>query len=194
MKYIDDLVEQFIKANGITKYNYSREFLREFSDWVQERQKQSKDYVYLLKQMGIDISNYSTAEIGKTSFDSIGRNYYTTLITPYVYGFEQRNNLIESQFNVDSEGQIYPNSSNLFYIKQYMTFNPYNEQCIKNWDILHNNNFNIIVGVFGKETDKDFQEKIEQLEKFKLLLVNNYAHEETTINGTYCKVIASRKK
>lgn len=195
MKYVDHLIEQFIKANGITKYDLnSREFLREFSNWVEEKQVQNKNFVYLLLQMGIDISGINTAEVGKTSFDSIGKNYYTTMITPYLFGFEQRNNLIESGFAIDEKGNPLFNFDKPIIIDQYMTFNPYDEHSLVGWDRLHNTDKNIIVGIFGKESDKDLIKKISFLEQFKYLLEKDYIQEETKMNGTYCKVIASKNR
>lgn len=197
MKYIDNLIEQFISSTGISKHDLnSKEFLREFSNWVDERQLLSKNFVYLLFQMGIDISNYNTAEIGKTSFDSIGKNHYTTIITPYAFGFDRRKDFIESPFVVTNNGNIIISKSKeqLEAIRQYMTHNPYNEESIKNWDKLHNNGKNIVLGIFGRPNDKDIYKKIMMLEKFKELLDNNYIEEETSVYDTYCKIIASNRK
>lgn len=197
MKYIDHIIEQFIKANGITKYDYnSKEFLREFCEWVEERQILGKHYTYLLSQMGIDIDNYSTAEVGKTSFDSIGRNQRTTIITPYIYGFERSNRIIESPLIVDSFGNpiISYDKEKLEYIDRFITQNPYNNYNIENWDKLHNSGSNIVVGIYGTESDKDIVDKIELINEFKELLNDDYIEEETTIYNTYCKVVVSKRK
>ena len=154
-----------------------------------------RNFIFLLNEMNINIEDYTTAEIGKTSFDSIGKNYYTTIITPYVYGFEQNTRLIESEFKVDYQGnpKISNDKGNLELIQRYMMYNPYDEECFKNWDDLHNSGKNIIVGVYGNVSDKDRVQKCALMSYFGYSLFNNYEIEETTINDTYCKVLASNR-
>lgn len=195
MKYIDNLVEQFIKAEGITKYDLdSKEFLREFSEWLKERQMMGKIFTSLLDEMEIKYNSFNTAEVGKTSFDSICKDYSTTIITPYVYGFERRNNLFETPFYVDMFGNpIIHRHNNIEMINTYMTYNPYEAQNVHNWDKMHNEGKNIIVGIFGSENDKDIIKKSILLDAFIELLDEDIITESTIIDGAYCKVIASKR-
>lgn len=190
MKYIDNLVDQFVKAYDLHNFDLnSKEFIEEFSRWIEYHIKHGENYKFLLNQMGIDITKKSVAEVGKTSFDSLCKNYETTIVTPYPYGFERNNNLVVSDLSINEDGKI----QELDKIDTIMMTNPYNDSDLKNWDKYHNNGGNIIVGVYSEYSDKDIRSKIEQLERFKELLTEEYVERENCFLNTYCKVIVSKK-
>lgn len=193
MQYLDKLLEQFIKAENIYQYDYnSQEFLRRFSNWVIKREQQSRYYMYLILKMGINVVNSDAAEIGKTSFDSIAKNYYSTIITENIFGFNRKNRIIDSTFKIDDNGIIHT-KADMKKINRIMTHNPYSINDIKNWNIYHNNGGNILIGIYGDTDDYDIDNKKEQLEQFKSKLNDNYIEEEITLCNTYCKVLATHK-
>lgn len=203
MEIINHLINQYKSSTGIKNIDINLpQFLSEFNEWVKERNEIISLYIGLLDHMNIKFKKSSCVEVGKTSMDSIVIPYETTIITPYSEGFEDlKKKIIEADVKVydtmptlvkDNKflGNLYNDS-----FSTYMTQNPYNNECLENWERLHNSGKNeIIVGVFGYQYENDTTKKINQLKYLKQQLNGNYIEDFTTYKDQYCYAIASEEK
>lgn len=206
--YFELLIEQYKQAKGITKDIDVKqpEFISEFTNWINYMNDISSNYKELLEYMELyDYVNYDTIEVGKGKFDSIVKNYNTTIVTPHSTGLNNTSNrhVITADFRVYSKPMLIrtnesglrnlsPITSNL--LLTFMTQNPYNLNSIKNWELLHTSDkYKIIVGMFGNRTDKDKTKKINALKDLRDKLEKSYKEEYAVINDSYCYVVATDK-
>ena len=160
---------QFSDSQGFKNIDVnSTEFQNEFIEWM-KFQKQSSE-VYQKALMLSDISydtNYSI-EVGKGKFDSIAfDNNYGRLVTEYALSFDDNldaKRIINSRIHVNNSDQPYAFTSdknklnhdfisldtNLIY-----TQNIYNSEDLYVFARLHNYGNNILIGAYGKISDKD---------------------------------------
>lgn len=200
--YIRLLFEQFKQAEGIKSFNEETKlFMIDIICWIKEREKIGQEYLYLLNELDIPFEYRDCAEIGKTYLDSAVKNFGTTIITPYINGFE-KDRVIEGQFEVfeskptiiipkEQERKIISSQA----IRNFITHNPYSEESIATWHHLHNSrNGNIAVTVFGKTYDKDIDSKIKMLKSLKDKL--EYPSQEVyeTIQDNYFYIVGSKPK
>lgn len=83
----------------------------------------------------------------------------------------------------------------LLRIRGVFTQNPYSKKSLYNWEKLHNNKrLDIIVGVYGFLYEKDYEDKIKSLERFKNSLYRKYIESYATYNDTYAYFIASEEE
>ncbi len=195
--YFYHLIQQY--RNTVGKEYIPDNFdslMNELYDWIRERKLSMDSYRLLLDCMDIEYNHSMTAEIGKGVYDSICYDKKTTLITPYIYKLDGsiRNNVIQSSIQISD---ISDNSclSSLFSIDMIMTENPYNESNIKNWEsIFNNSNMHAVVGVYGKNYDKDKTKKIRMLENFKQKIMESYQEEFYRLKDDYAYVLATKKR
>lgn len=84
---------------------------------------------------------------------------------------------------------------NTQYIRRFLTHNPYDQVCIRNWEQLHNAGENITVGVFGSIYDKDIEQKIRQLKALRDKMTDGYFKEDyVTSEDSYCYAVSSARK
>lgn len=207
--YFNYLYDQFRKASGSKNIDLgSKEFLEDFSNWLKDMQKRGERYLEFLNYLDIDIDSYMVAEIGKGKSDSLVKDLTATIITNYPEGIDRNgfsnSRLIKARFSVssgepilyhiDNKGNYIIDTLSPLMFKSFMTQNPYTKKQIDDWDCLHNKgDKNIIVGVFGNIYDKDSVDKINELIDLKRKLIGAYIEDYTTIDDTYCYVIASNK-
>ena len=190
-QYMNYLVEQYKSSRGI-KENIdinSQIFKLDFSIWLEERSLQTLQYANFICNMGVTPSiESSSIEIGKGHLDSIASDLNIPMITPYVddasrldalnAGFVVSN---ATPIAVTPSGKTY-NCGEFSFANRYITQNPYTPYKIKNFNQLHNNGFNITVGVYGSQYDKDIDDKIRQIEELSKKL---YGSECETNYDTY---------
>ena len=76
-----------------------------------------------------------------------------------------------------------------------MTQNPYLESDIKNWENMPNIiDGQVVLGIYGSTFDKDYQEKIELLKKFKEELIGLSRIDGGNIGDRYCFAVTSEQK
>ena len=213
-KYLNLLADQFVDATMVKNKDIkSKAFMNELLHWLKYRRDIAVRYLDFLEDfMGLSqVYDSSTAEVGKGQYDSIvkrsttkyGEDVNTTIITPYIDGFNdvKQGRIINSDLMVyggtpllvDETEIMKPivSSSRL----TFMTQNPYNGYSIKNWEQLHNSGrCDIIVGAFGTIYDYDAHRKIEQLERFKNFLMKPILDEYFVEGNFYYSVVASDKK
>lgn len=201
----EELIKQFVLARGIERVDLSSQsFLQEFSNWLKERKKVGEKYISFISSLGLFKDNSKCAEINKGIDDSVTLPYHTRLITPYIdidtIGDSQR--IINANFSVNkqyttpiiSTQEITMKVISNREIKTYMTQNPYNTNMLEGWSHLHNSKYNnIVVGVYGKEYDKDKATKKDMLLRLRKQLNNNFKEVEYVFNDDYLCVIGSKE-
>lgn len=206
-KYLNKLIEQFKSATGTKKVDVnSQEFVKEFSEWVKSRKLMGKDYTSFIEYMAVHptVISKESIEIGKGKHDSIALDTGIHMITPYSEGIKRTNaGIITANFFVyDGIPAIirYNKGGNQIeaidpqYVRSFLTHNPYEQSCIRNWEQLHNIGGIITVGIFGSLHDKDIESKIRQLEMLKDKMNSGYKDDYATIDDSYFYAITSTRK
>lgn len=174
------LCKQYCTANGI--YNADdEEIVRsyDFCNWLYEMQKEiGPRYLDYLHYLGFDYHGSSqTAEIGKGYYDSLvlPENNGTTMISPPHVASNIRGlkKLMLSKFVVIDCVPYLSDRVNKFSLKygnpfyNFVTQNPYGPSCINGWAGMHNvYGFGVLVGVFGKTSDRDRLKKYDLVKDF----------------------------
>lgn len=206
--YINKLIEQFKSATGTKNIDVTSEvFISEFSEWIKKRMAISKGYVNFVDYMGVYPSiGYSTYEIGKGKYDSIAKEAGICMITPYFEDVPSIDvpSIIKADFEFCLDTPIIVRKDNGKYLSEvldtkfidrFITQNPYNQYCIRNWEQLHNVGENITVGVYGNTFDKDMESKFKQIEMLRDGFVDGCFKEEHGIDGdSYYYVVSSNRK
>ena len=205
-EYFKLLFEQYKKATGTEVIDLnSRSFSSEFVEWMGNREKEGNNYLELLKYMKLyNFADEDTIEVGKGCFDSVVKNYATTIVTPYTSGLISSHNkrIIEANFkvfdsipvlvNYDEDGfrRVKQLDPNVFFT--FMTQNPYYAALLNNWETLHNSgNDAIIVGVYGNNGDRNREDTLKLLRDFRDKLEKPYKEEYAVINGSYYYAVAT---
>lgn len=196
--YINHLIEQYKKARGLYCIDInSKEFKIDFDNWLKKNEENGINYASLLFSIGIEFTDYKTAEVDKGNLDSVVLPYNTTIISPYVDDIK-RKDTFNSEFHIIDNKPYYKHFNEKIF--RYMTQNPYfftkkNYSEIIKWQNLHNKSkYDIVIGIYGNLYDCDRIDKINKLDKLKDKLYNNYIEEYDIINDTYYYVISSKKK
>ncbi len=197
--YLEKLMKQFTKANGLNSIDMnSLEFLNEFKEWVTRQRVVSRDYKDLLNYMQIPLSKI--AEVGKGEFDSLALNNNLLMITPYAEELALENDkIINADFMVTVEKPLLigPDKKEIILdrrINSFMTYNPYEEEDIINWELLVGQGYPITTGVYGKIYDQDKTTKIKLLKNLKNKILQEVQEEYVTLEDKYFYVIYSTPK
>lgn len=211
-KYYMLLAMQYQMSIGISgtraclNFN-SKRFNKELLDWLKERRKIGYKYVDFLNYLGLDITTRETAEIDKGKYDSIVTSYDTSLITPYYYGVDIKDDKVlnyvffpdsknPALLKIDYMGKLREITSAPNYINQYITENPYRRTDIFGFEELHNGgNFNIIVGMYGHIHDNDKEKKLKQLKDLREKIIDSDIKIEYDCDrDSYFALVASDRK
>ena len=200
--YLNNIIEQYQKATGNKKIDLSSvSFREELDSWLNYRNKIGYTYRSLLNYMNLEYSNQMTAELGKGLVDSIvSKNGTTTLITPFTYGLDKKqgNKIIRGNIRYVSKNTKHKSidqEDSVSFIDSFMTQNPYYQQELDIFEAMHNTGqYDIIVGIFGTNYDKDKDNKIRLLREFKDRLNKNYKEKYIKFNDNYCYTIATKHK
>lgn len=207
-KYLNKLIEQFKSATGFKNVDVnSREFIEEFCEWLVKYRKIMKDYTSFVEQMEVHptVIGRESVEIGKGIFDSIALDIGDYMITPYFEGIKRTDSgIINADFYVyagaptiirHNKGGDQLEIVNTQYIRRFITHNPYEQSCIRNWEQLHNVGENITVCIFGSIYDKDIEQKTRQIDALRDSMTDNSFKEDyTTEKDNYYYVVSSTRK
>ena len=200
-EYLRNIFNQFALAKGISFNNrYSHIILDDFINWTKERERDSLEFISFLDYNGFRFADLDCVEVGKSSIDSIFKDFNTTILTPYANSFDRmmKSRIIEGKMQViDSRPYLVRKSLDSKAIpddifKTYIMHNPYSGGSIKGWESLHNTGDNkIIIGAFGRLIDQDYEMKIKMLKSFKEGLIRDYVEEYSEDEGKYFYAIGS---
>jgi len=206
--YFNKLIEQFKSAPWTKNVDVnSQEFIKEFSEWVKSRKMIGKEYGLFIEYMDVNptVISEESVEIGKGKHDSIALDTGIHMITPYSEGIKRTDaGIITADFGVHdgtpaiirhNKGGNQPEAVDTQYVRRFLTHNPYEQSCIKNWEQLHNVGENITVGVFGSISDKDIEQKIRQIEALRDRMKDDYYKEDYVTSGdSYYYAVSSARK
>ncbi|HOZ88660.1 MAG TPA: hypothetical protein PK737_00300 [Bacilli bacterium] len=212
--YWERILRQFQSATNVKKVDYnSKYFLQTFSKWLNDQKKAAQLYCELLKDLEIEINTPGITEIGKGAFDSvIAEDSAAQILTPYASSFsKEQSNVQSGHFVVTEKGPIalyedeatignQPNyaRSKIVYlgeVERFITHNPYTFSGLNSWARLHNQGYNVAAGIFGKETDADYQTKQRQITNLVSEITNrDFREEKTTIGLNYAHVVVSDRE
>ena len=207
-KYLKNLIEQFKQATGTKNVDInSQAFISEFSEWIKSRKLMGKDYTSFIEYMDVHptVISEESVEIGKGKYDTIALDTGIHMITPYSEGIKRTDaGIITADFGVYEGTPImikHNKSDNQFeavdtqYVRRFLTHNPYEQGCIRDWEQLHNVGENITVGIFGSIYDKDVEQKIQQIEALRDGIIDGYFKEDYVTSGdSYYYAVSSARK
>lgn len=190
-KYFYYLICQFNSAKGIKNPDLnSKVYIEEFANWLYEQRKGYDELKKYFEFFEIDINSSSLAEVGKGKYDSIVLPT-TQIISPFGETLKKENSeLIIYQgepiiLGSKDKGQV---------VDKFLTHNPYTFEIIKDWSTLHNNNYDIIVGICGTIYDKNIQDRKEQMIYLVHGMNEEYEENYDLINDIYVGYIRSNRK
>lgn len=205
--YTKELLTKFIEARDLPKdidLNASG-FMKYFLTWLEELKNSAIDYAAYLSSLNLELKNYYLCEVGQGSYDSIlyNSNYRGIILSPYCKEFNYCNGNIIVNGNlefINGTPLIVPSSKarKAHYpvdlgIKTFLTENIPSPEKISKWANLKDTTHSLIIGAFGSTWDKDIDEKIKAIKYLKELYPDEFIISSTTINNTYCELIASKK-
>lgn len=176
MDYYAKLFELFLRTIGvkIDKDNYKKTYTalrNSFIEWLESYKISTLEYKkYVEQYLDIDLGNYYLVELGKGNIDSIVHGDAGS-ITSYGYTFTEagykNSELIFKDNKVFIDYGDYLESAGSVDI--FMAQNPYvGSHDLSNLHKIHNlQNREILLGMYGKLTDKDRKSKIKILKQFK---------------------------
>ena len=205
--YIRSLLKEFIKARNLPK-NISLNasgFMQYFLSWLDTIKENIEDYASFISYLDLNIKNYYLCEVGKGHYDSLlyNSNYRGIILSPYAKGFNHYNGNIIVDANLTIENNtplIVPTDKNkkIHYpvdlgIKTFTTHNISSLSRISSWSLLSQKDHTILLGAFGNTSDYNIKEKTKVLNYFKDMYPDEFILESTTVDNTYCSILASKK-
>lgn len=196
-EYLRLLFKQYCEALGSKYQNVSLD--NQFVDWILERKKIGEQYYSQLKELDLNskIEEYNTIEVNKGKYDSVVDKTDMTIITPYTDNFNRDGKILTGNFEINYSIPTFVTQNAIFNISllkdfRIMTHNPYHIFDIDGWEKLPNQGYNeILIGVFGKTYDKDYNDKIKHLQHIEQLIRSNTLMDFFTINDSYIGYVAS---
>lgn len=191
MEYLMLLFNQFNESMGYkTTYKTSDIYIDEFVNWLRNLKKISNLYMKFANYEGIDLNDDNVIELNKGRYDSLKN---AKIISPFASTLGIKNEKLivyqgEPIIIVGSKvkkGQV---------VDTYTTFNPYSDYYLNNLDLLHNSGINICYGIFGKNSDKNRDEKIKHLIEFISKLNEDYIYNIENVDSNYLGIVFSKRK
>lgn len=201
MEYYLKLFQLFLKSNGVKmkdsnfdKFKYYERHKAEFIEWLKQYKLCTYEYKkYLENYIGISLDNERLIELGKGNIDSIvGDN--SIVVSPYAHTF---NDLYRSNSTIvfdDDNVYFNMNDENILIDRADMIMcnNPYMYHVMSTLEKLYNRDYNIMVGVYGKEYDKNKIAKIKILKEF-LRNKDRLEYHYNTSDDNYFYVLTKKK-
>lgn len=189
-EYMQKLMQQYIQAYDLYLIERtSSEFLNGFVSYLQEMKLIGKEYYKLLENMGCDVDISSTAELNKGVHDSIAKKN-TTIISPYA-GTMQRDNceLIITDGSVSTTS----NRINVESINTFITQNPLTSADINLIErIISLGKYKVFIALYGKNTEKDIEEKILNLKYLKDIYHDSLREVNQKTDNQYLYMLMSK--
>lgn len=190
-KYIWCLFKQFCEANGLDITNTNKIYSDEFADWIMRQKSLLNIYESYLKFLGFDSSVDDILEIGKGQYDSLSQQGIR-VISPFAETMGKRN----STLYIDREIPLILHQNGIIIPMEHilMTYNPYFESDILNWNLIHNRGENnISIGMFGKLTDEDSERKVKVLENISKQMNEDFTFDLDTEDENYFCSLNSKR-
>ena len=193
-KYKLNLYNQFLNTEGVESVHYqSRAFFKEYRQWLKDYKKILKEYSTYLQNLNINLSSYSVAEVGKGLNDSIVMYPDFQVISPYADTLGEDNadlKFINNKLYISKFDRLVEADN----IKRFITFNPYFDDDLSNWHLIHNNGFDISIGVCGRVYDRDSGKKIRLISDIADKMNGRFEENYDVIGDNYFYNIHSKKR
>lgn len=205
--YIKSLLAKFVESRDIPEdidINASGT-MQYFLNWLEELKTGAKNYAAYLSSLNLELKNYYLCEVGTGQYDSIlyNSNYRGIILSPYCKGFNYYNGNIIVNGNlefINGTPLIVPSSKarKAHYpvdlgIKTFLTENTKSLEKVSSWLNLKDSSHSLIIGAYGCVDDADISKKIAILDYFHNKYPDEFTMSSTSINNTYCQVLASKK-
>lgn len=205
--YIKSLLAKFVESRDIPEdidINASGT-MQYFLNWLEELKTGAKNYAAYLLSLNLELKNYYLCEVGTGQYDSIlyNSNYRGIILSPYCKGFNYYNGNIIVNGNlefINGTPLIVPSSKTRkahypvdLGIKTFLTENTKSLEKVSSWLNLKDSSHSLIIGAYGCVDDADISKKIAILDYFHNKYPDEFTMSSTSINNTYCQVLASKK-
>lgn len=205
--YIKSLLAKFVESRDIPEdidINASGT-MQYFLNWLEELKTGAKNYAAYLSSLNLELKNYYLCEVGTGQYDSIlyNSNYRGIILSPYCKGFNYYNGNIIVNGNlefINGTPLIVPSSKTRkahypvdLGIKTFLTENTKSLEKVSSWLNLKDSSHSLIIGAYGCVDDADISKKIAILDYFHNKYPDEFTMSSTSINNTYCQVLASKK-
>lgn len=205
--YIKSLLAKFVESRNIPEdidINASGT-MQYFLNWLEELKTGAKNYAAYLSSLNLELKNYYLCEVGTGQYDSIlyNSNYRGIILSPYCKGFNYYNGNIIVNGNlefINGTPLIVPSSKTRkahypvdLGIKTFLTENTKSLEKVSSWLNLKDSSHSLIIGAYGCVDDADISKKIAILDYFHNKYPDEFTMSSTSINNTYCQVLASKK-
>jgi len=178
--------------------------IQELVNYYAELKKYKAFYMSLLKTCGVDFNNEKTIEVGVGPIDSVLKDYYATIVTPY-YGLFKRgqgktyegsyvvnNGDIEMLSPTIRKFEVETTPLDIGLGRLYLTHNIHHMHDIRSWYKLSNSN-RVVIGAYGFNSDKDKVDKIKALKEFASNL-EDCTYNSGVAGNYYCEAVQGRTK
>lgn len=193
-KYKLNLYNQFLNSEGFESVHYqSAAFFKEYRHWLKEYKKVLKEYSTYLQNLNIDLSSYDVVEVGKGLDDSIVMYPDFQVVSPYADTLGEENaglEVVNNKLYISKFDKLVEPKN----IKKFITFNPYFDDNISYWHLIHNNGVDISIGVCGKVCDRDSSDKIRLISDIADKMDGQYVENYDLIGDNYFYNIHSKKR
>lgn len=205
--YIKSLLAKFVESRDIPEdidINASGT-MQYFLNWLEELKTGAKNYAAYLSSLNLELKNYYLCEVGTGQYDSIlyNSNYRGIILSPYCKGFNYYNGNIIVNGNlefINGTPLIVPSSKTRkahypvdLGIKTFLTENTKSLEKVSSWLNLKDSSHSLIIGAYGCVDDADISKKIAIIDYFHNKYPDEFTMSSTSINNTYCQVLASKK-
>lgn len=183
-QYCNSIGKEFNKLNLFND--------EDFIYWVIQRNKQTNIYKSYIETIGIKLEHSYDIEIGKGKYDSLGKEN-VLMISP----FAETSGLPKSNLIFYNEEPLIITDSAIYSIFEYTSFfihNPFFKEDIRNIVIAHNMGFNICFGIYGNNSDKDKNKKLEMLKESTENMKNDFEFNYETEDTSYYACLISKRK
>ena len=193
-KYQLHLHYQFLSSQGVESVRYqSAAFYKEYKHWLKEYKKVLCRYADYIQRLKINLYSENIAEVGKGFNDTIVPYPECQMISPYAETLGEDNSVLIVKNNkpyilknnIETEPKM---------IKRFITFNPYFDDNLSPWHLIHNNRFDISIGVFGKVYDHDSSSKVRLISDIADKMDGGYIENYDVIDDNYFYNIHSKKR
>lgn len=160
-KYILMLYKQYCESVGKSYDKYKLMTDNEFIAYLSLLKKQVSSYKKYLKYLGLSLNSDTTIELNKGKYDTLGEDA-VTIVSPFAETVGYRN----SELIVCENAPFIvmgPSIYSAYNCDLFLTHNPFNGETVGNLTELHNSGTNVCIGVYGKNSDKNKEEKIKML-------------------------------
>lgn len=205
LNYLKKLYKEYLSSRGIVIDNQDMIGNQYYLNYLKKMKNDLEIYKKCL--LDADILDNVCLELDKGVLDSIStKDTHITLLTRYKSTFEElEDNTFDKRLIV--KGTLLENPSgvriNLSNSERFInilrdnklycvTQNPFDYQkAFRDLNMLHNQGFNVVLGIYGKLSDKNHAEKLAKLNSFQKLVSGNLVTRN--IEDTYVSFVKTKE-